>query len=114
MRRLQLLLFLPALPVFASCAGTTLTREQREALPNQDHRIATLREAIRMERAHLDSFPSDSASRSREARLREEIEQAEADRIQTVQPPVDAREKREAEKDELRRVDEILRTRDLK
>lgn len=106
--------FLLVVPVLVACGSTGLSKEEREVISVQDRRIASLREAIRMERAHLDSFPADTASQRREARLLEEIEQAENDRLQTVRPPVDAHEQAEAEKDELRRVDEILRTRDKK
>lgn len=101
-------------PLLAACGSSSPSGREREVISVQDRRIASLREAIRMERAHQDSFPTDTASQRREAHLREEIEQAEQDRLQTVQPPVDAHDRAEAEKDELRRVDEILRTRDQK
>lgn len=106
--------YILAAPILVACGSSGLSTQEREAISIQDRRIASLREAIRMERTHLDSFPADTASQRREARLREEIDQAEDDRLQTVRPPVDARDRAEAEKDELRRVNEIMRTRDQK
>jgi hypothetical protein len=79
-------------------------------LAAQDHRIRTLRESIRMERAHLDSFPNDTASIRNIGHLIEEEEIAQNIRQGMVQPPLDAKEKQDAANAESRRQFEVIRT----
>lgn len=81
-------------------------------LAAQDHRLRTLREAIRMERSHLDSFPTDTAAIRRIGHLIEEEEIARSVRQDMVQPPLDSKEKNDASEAEMRRQHEILRTKE--
>lgn len=95
------------LAVALGCATTTPPRDSE--LAAQDHRIQTLRESIRMERAHLDSFPTDTAAIRRIGHLIEEEDLAQKIRQEMVQPPLDAQDRIDAQNAEMRRQHEILR-----
>lgn len=102
------LLLAVGLAILAVGCATTTPRDSE--LAEQDHRIQSLRESIRMERAHLDSFPTDTSSIRRIGHLMEEEEIARNIRQGMVQPPLDAQDKIDAQNSEMRRQHEILRT----
>lgn len=102
-------LAIPCTTILFACASSN---PRDSELAAQDHRIQTLRESIRMERAHLDSFPTDTAAIRRIGHLIEEEEIAQSVRQGMVQPPLDAKEKQDAADAEMRRQHEILRTKE--
>jgi hypothetical protein len=99
-------LFLSMASILFIAIGCATTNAELTA---QDHRIQSLRESIRMERAHLDSFPEDTAAIRRIGHLIEEEEIAQKNRQEMVQPPLDAQDKIDAKNAEMRRQHEILR-----
>lgn len=103
-------LFLPSAAILAVMVGCANTNQLRDSdVAAQDRRIQTLRESIRMERAHLDSFPGDTAAIRRIGHLIEEEEIAQKNRQEMVQPPLDAQDRIDAQNAEMRRQHEILR-----